>query len=345
MLRDATLNPVADGNYPMIFSIWDAATAGTKRWGDESHPAVQTTNGMFSVYLGSSQALGNLFQQYGALWLEISANTGTGMETYAPRVPLASVPYAQYAPQAGNADTLDGLHASAFAGASHNHAGEHITTGTVNTDRLNVGTASTQVARGNHTHNTLSGPNNSPANAVVVDGAGNMGVGTATPGQRLEVNGAGNMGVGTATPGQRLEVNGALQFTGNGATGETSGVISRAPRVIHSGDPGGGCPGTRPIDSPLWTVNFTLTRPAAVHVTAFIIGLGTGNRSLDLYVAGAHRSRTLGFHGSTDAWDGYSLSWSGVLPAGTHSAYLRSPNLDRWGCGVLHGAIDISIFE
>jgi hypothetical protein len=96
-LRDATLSPVADGNYPLVFSIWDDATAGTKRWGDESHPAVQTTNGMFSVYLGSTVPLGNVFALYSALWLEISADTGSGMETYAPRVPLASVPYAQYA--------------------------------------------------------------------------------------------------------------------------------------------------------------------------------------------------------------------------------------------------------
>ncbi|HNR31689.1 MAG TPA: hypothetical protein PKI11_12445 [Candidatus Hydrogenedentes bacterium] len=127
MLRDATMTPVPDGTYLMAFSIWDDATAGTKHWGDEVHSAVPTKSGMFSVYLGSTQSLGTLFTDYGVLWLEIAADPGSGLEVYAPRVPLASVPYARHAAtainavnatnavnavNAGNADTVDGLHAS-----------------------------------------------------------------------------------------------------------------------------------------------------------------------------------------------------------------------------------------
>jgi phage-related tail fiber protein len=170
VLRDATLNPVPDGNYPMIFSIWDAESAGTKRWGDESHPAVPTVNGMFSVYLGGSQALGNLFQQYGALWLEVSANTGTGMETYTPRVPLASVPYAQNAAtaaQAVNADTVDGQHASAFAAAgtlwalSGNALSGSEFLGTTNATALSIRT--------------------NGAERIRVQATGNVGIGTGAP--------------------------------------------------------------------------------------------------------------------------------------------------------------------
>jgi hypothetical protein len=51
-----------------------------------------------------------------------------------------------------NADLLDGLDSGAFAATSHNHDGAAITTGTVATARLNVGTAAGTVAAGNHTH-------------------------------------------------------------------------------------------------------------------------------------------------------------------------------------------------
>ena len=48
-----------------------------------------------------------------------------------PRQRIAFAPYAIRAVNAGNADTVDGQHAAAFAASSHNHAGEQITSGTV----------------------------------------------------------------------------------------------------------------------------------------------------------------------------------------------------------------------
>ena len=97
VLWNASGAPVPDGNYPMVFSIWDAVSGGVKRWGDETHASVAVKNGLFSVYLGESVVFGALFTTYGSLWLEITADTGSGPETYAPRAPLASVPYAQNA--------------------------------------------------------------------------------------------------------------------------------------------------------------------------------------------------------------------------------------------------------
>lgn len=185
MLRDATMMPVPDNTYPMRFSIWDAPGGDTMRWGPETHPEVQTKNGMFSVYLGSNVALGDVFATYGALWLQVEADTGAGLEVYNPRVPLASVPYAQYAASAGNADTLDSQHASAFAPQSHNHAAAQITSGTLSTDRYSaysdlsaeskIGAASNQVAQGNHTHalNNLSNVNvPSPGSGDVLSWSG-----------------------------------------------------------------------------------------------------------------------------------------------------------------------------
>ncbi len=52
----------------------------------------------------------------------------------------------------GDADTVDGLHASAFAPTTHNHAASQITSGTMDINRLPVGTTSGTVASGAHTH-------------------------------------------------------------------------------------------------------------------------------------------------------------------------------------------------
>jgi len=161
ILRDAALSVVPDDGYAMVFSIWDDSDGGDKQWGDESHPSVAVVGGLFTVYLGSILPFDTQFEDVSALWLEISADTGSGLETYAPRVPLASVPYAQYAKRAdtashadtaGDAETLEGQSASDFAEADHGHDGSDIISGTVPFLRLPVGTGANQVAAGNHTH-------------------------------------------------------------------------------------------------------------------------------------------------------------------------------------------------
>jgi hypothetical protein len=169
-LRNTNGTPVPDGNYAVTFSIWDALTAGSKQW-EESYASVALKNGLFSVQLGSTVALGTLFSTHTGLWLEISADTGAGLETYGPRIPLTGVPYAKQvdnvtsaisAVNAVNADTVDSLHAPAFSPVAHVHAGEDITSGTISTDFFSayadltaesrIGAGATQVAAGNHTH-------------------------------------------------------------------------------------------------------------------------------------------------------------------------------------------------
>ena len=106
ILRQPLGIPVADGDYAMIFSIWDAGAAGNDLW-TESHPAVPVREGMFSVELGANTALGTLFKDHDALWLEVVADTGAGPEWYGPRMPFVSVPYAMQAEHAESADTAD----------------------------------------------------------------------------------------------------------------------------------------------------------------------------------------------------------------------------------------------
>ncbi|HNR33353.1 MAG TPA: hypothetical protein PKI11_20850, partial [Candidatus Hydrogenedentes bacterium] len=121
VLRDAVGDPVADGPYAMSFGVFAAESGGSPLW-TESQTAT-TLNGAFSVELGAVTPLGTLFVDNagGALWLEVSADIGGGMQAYLPRVPLTRAPYAFHATHAdsadtadsaGNADTVDGKHAA-----------------------------------------------------------------------------------------------------------------------------------------------------------------------------------------------------------------------------------------
>ena len=166
VLKDTNGTAVTDGPYPMTFSLWNDATAGTKVW-EESYAAITVSKGLFFVQLGSVTSLGTVFKDNSALWLQIAADTGTGLEPYPPRTPLTSVPYAKKAEtatstanatnatsatnatnatntpnadsatnatNATNADTVDGQHAAAFSLTGHKHAGEDITSGTISTN-------------------------------------------------------------------------------------------------------------------------------------------------------------------------------------------------------------------
>jgi hypothetical protein len=87
-----------------------------------------------------------------------------------PRQRFASVPYAVHADnadradqagqadQAGNANLLDNKDSTAFAAA-------------------------------NHSHSSLNASDGSPANAVSVNSAGNVGIGTTSPTEKLDVGG------------------------------------------------------------------------------------------------------------------------------------------------------------
>lgn len=86
---------IADGNYTFVFKIYDASSAGTKLWGDETQTTIPVTNGIFTVALGSvrSFATDSLDFNQDNLWLDVTFNG----ENFGSRVRLASVPYAMTA--------------------------------------------------------------------------------------------------------------------------------------------------------------------------------------------------------------------------------------------------------
>ena len=100
-LLDATGLPVADGAYPMAFSLWDAATDGAQLWGPEVH-TVTVSDGYFALLLGTEMPL-DPAHFTGNTYLEIAV----GGETLTPRQPLGAVAYALGASQAEHAATAN----------------------------------------------------------------------------------------------------------------------------------------------------------------------------------------------------------------------------------------------
>ena len=82
-LTDSNGVPLADGNYDMTFTIYDASAAGTLLW-TEAHTGgsqVALANGLFSATLGSISSLNGLSFNGTEYWIEVAV----GATTYSPR--------------------------------------------------------------------------------------------------------------------------------------------------------------------------------------------------------------------------------------------------------------------
>jgi hypothetical protein len=99
-LTDSGGNPV-DGSVNIVFSIYDVAAGGTAIWTESQTVAVN--KGLFNVQLGSVNALPSFSASPRYLGIKVGADP-----EMTPRQLLASAPYAL------NADTVDGLHSTAF---------------------------------------------------------------------------------------------------------------------------------------------------------------------------------------------------------------------------------------
>ncbi|MEW6516610.1 MAG: hypothetical protein AB1439_06905 [candidate division FCPU426 bacterium] len=88
-LTDLNGNPMANGTYAVTTTIYDSLSGGSSLWSDNY--SVQTTNGYFSLILGSNAARPlnlDFTQQY---YIGIAVSPDAEMS---PRQPLTSVPYA-----------------------------------------------------------------------------------------------------------------------------------------------------------------------------------------------------------------------------------------------------------
>lgn len=89
LLTDETGVVLPDATYSLTFRIYDAPTGGAELF-SETHAGVATSQGVFSVLLGSVSGFGTLAFD-APYWLGIQVDAGPELT---PRVALASTPYA-----------------------------------------------------------------------------------------------------------------------------------------------------------------------------------------------------------------------------------------------------------
>jgi hypothetical protein len=113
-LADDAGQPIS-GTVDLQFGLYDAPSGGNPLW-EENQGAVPVADGYFAVLLGSANTLSAAIFDAPNRYLEVRVDAGHG-QVVLPRQRLAAAPYAL---QAQNADTVDGLEASAFWGVTGN---------------------------------------------------------------------------------------------------------------------------------------------------------------------------------------------------------------------------------
>jgi hypothetical protein len=93
-LSDSDSMPL-DGTYGMSFALYDAAADGSLIWGPEEHTAVEVSDGLFSVGLGSLTPISSTVWGSGASYLGVQVGNDAEMS---PREVVGNVPTALTVP-------------------------------------------------------------------------------------------------------------------------------------------------------------------------------------------------------------------------------------------------------
>ncbi|GAB5466822.1 MAG: hypothetical protein Kapaf2KO_22580 [Candidatus Kapaibacteriales bacterium] len=90
VLTDNFGNPVSDGSYSVVFTIWDASTAGNQEWTETQ--SITTEDGIFNVELGSVQAFSTGTVDFNdQIWLQLAVEGNT----LSPRIKFLSSAFSQ----------------------------------------------------------------------------------------------------------------------------------------------------------------------------------------------------------------------------------------------------------
>jgi hypothetical protein len=141
ILKDNAGDPVGDGDYNIIFRIYDAPSGGNLLWMETVTSS--THDGYFGCQLGLSSPISLPFNADYYLAIQIQ-----GDSQMADRQRVTLSPYSarcDTAETAINADQLDGQHAASFASSGHNHDAAYVNEGqsnSINSIMISDGTVS-----------------------------------------------------------------------------------------------------------------------------------------------------------------------------------------------------------
>jgi hypothetical protein len=136
-LTDSLGMPLADGNYNITFSIYNASSGGTQLWTSGAQ-SVLVINGLFNYQPGSNVIFpADLFSADTSRWLGITVGANPELE---PRTKITSVAYAYHAL---HADTADYAYASPGGQNGWSDSGTEVYTTNIN-DSVGIGTSNPQ---------------------------------------------------------------------------------------------------------------------------------------------------------------------------------------------------------
>jgi len=193
--------PVANGNYTILFSIYNTSSGGSSLWSHTYN--VSVTNGLFNAILGDSGAPINIAFDT-TYWLGIKVGADPELS---PRTRLTSVGYAY---RAGVADSA-AVSPPPSTGGGWTDDGSVVRLTTIS-DKVGIGTTTPQVK--------LSlGTDFAPKKFALWDGASDFyGLGVdwgritcyTNNTEKMTVLANGNVGIGTANPSKLLHLYGAV---------------------------------------------------------------------------------------------------------------------------------------
>lgn len=110
-LDDSAGDPVADGSYSVVFTVYDAGSGGNVLWSETQ--SVTTVNGLFSVLLGSVNPVVDSAFAGATTYLGIQVGVDPEMT---PRTQISSAPYAIHAGTADVATSVASAGSDWFVG-------------------------------------------------------------------------------------------------------------------------------------------------------------------------------------------------------------------------------------
>lgn len=195
----------ANGAYDFIFRLFDAAQNGNQVGSNITVNDLTVTDGLFTAQLNFGQSAYN----GDARWLDVQVRVGTSTGIYtplSPRQPMTAAPFALYAASAAGPWTVSGNNVYTTATGnvgigSSNPLAKLSVFGAVENTSLANGALFLQSAGGPFGQiMTMDGDEingwshlhlnpDATTNIYMVEGGGDVGIGTNSPGQKLDVNG------------------------------------------------------------------------------------------------------------------------------------------------------------